>query len=146
VAAIRRARAVWTGDLIHGKGLLTAESSGAFKDAPVTWASRTEKPDGKTSPEELVAAAHASCFSMALSFGLGNAGTPPQRLEVTAVVTFEQVPGGFKVKSSALEVKGTVPGVDAAGFQKAAEAAKDGCPISQALKGNVELSVKASLA
>jgi osmotically inducible protein OsmC len=146
MAAIRKARAVWTGDLAHGKGALTAESSGLFKEAAVTWASRTERSDGKTSPEELLAAAHASCFAMALSFGLGNAGKPPQRLEVTATVTFEQVPGGFKVKSSALEVTGTVPGLDAAGFQKAAEGAKDGCPISQALKGNVELSVKAQLA
>jgi len=82
---------------------------------------------------------------MALSFGLGNAGKPPERLEVTSTVTFEQVPGGFKVKSSALEVTGTVPGLDEAGFQKAADGAKDGCPISQALKGNVELSVKAAL-
>jgi osmotically inducible protein OsmC len=145
MAAIRRARVVWTGDLAHGKGAVTAESSGLFKEAPVTWASRTERSDGKTSPEELLAAAHASCFSMALSFGLGNAGTPPQRLEVTATVTFEQVAGGFKVKSSALEVAGVVPGVDAAAFQKAAEGAKDGCPISQALKGNVELSVTATL-
>jgi lipoyl-dependent peroxiredoxin len=146
MTAIRRARAVWTGDLIHGKGVFTAESSGVLKDAPVTWASRTESSDGKTSPEELLAAAHASCFCMALSAGLGKSGTPPQRLEVTCAVTFDQVAGGFKVKSSALEVKGTVPGLDAAGFQRAAEAAKDGCPISQALKGNVELSVRSSLA
>ncbi len=145
MAATRRARVVWTGDLMKGSGKVTAESSGLFKDAAVTWASRTERSDGKTSPEELLAAAHASCFAMALSFGLGNAGTPPQRLEVTAVVTFEQVPGGFQVKSSALEVNGTVPGLDAAAFPKAAEGAKDGCPISRALKGNVELSVKATL-
>ncbi len=146
MAAIRRARVTWTGDLAKGKGALSAESSGAFRDTPVTWASRIERPDGKTSPEELLAAAHASCFAMALSFGLGNAGTPPQKLEVGAAVTFEQVPGGFKVKSSAREVSGTVPGLDAAGFQKAAEGAKDHCPVSQALKGNVELSVKATLA
>jgi osmotically inducible protein OsmC len=145
MAAIRKARVSWTGDLAHGKGTLTAESSGMFKDAPVTWASRTERSDGKTSPEELLAAAHASCFAMALSFGLGNAGKPPQRLDVTATVTFEQVPGGFKVKSSALEVTGSVPGLDAQGFQKAAEGAKENCPISQALRGNVELSVKATL-
>jgi lipoyl-dependent peroxiredoxin len=145
MAAIRKARVSWTGDLAHGKGTLTAESSGMFKDAPVTWASRTERSDGKTSPEELLAAAHASCFAMALSFGLGNAGKPPQRLDVTATVAFEQVPGGFKVKSSALEVTGAVPGLDAQGFQKAAEGAKENCPISQALRGNVELSVKATL-
>jgi osmotically inducible protein OsmC len=126
--------------------VVTAESSGAFKDQPVTWASRTERSDGKTSPEELVAAAHASCFSMALSHGLAGAKTPPQRLEVTATVTFEQVTGGWKVRSSALEVTGTVPGMDAAAFQAAAEGAKENCPISQALRGNVELSVKATLA
>ncbi len=147
MAATRRARVVWTGDLMKGNGTVTAESSGLFKDAAVTWASRTERSDGKTSPEELLAAAHASCFSMALSHGLAQGGKPPQRLEVTAVVTFAPVPGGgFKVSSSALEVTGAVPGLDAAGFQKAAEAAKDGCPISGALKGNVELSVKATLA
>lgn len=146
MAAQRKARVVWTGDLAKGKGAVTAESSGMFKDAPVTWASRTERSDGKTSPEELVAAAHASCFAMALSFGLGNAGTPPQRLEVVATVTFEQVAGGFQVKSSALEVTGSVPGLDAARFQAAAEGAKENCPISKALKGNVELSVRATLA
>ena len=146
MAAIRRARAVWTGDLLKGKGVTTAESSGLFKDAPVSWAARTESSDGKTSPEELIAAAHAACFSMALSFGLGKAGTPPERLEVTCAVTFDQVGEGWKVKSSALEVKGKVPGLDAAAFQKAAEGAKDGCPVSQAMKGNVELSVRATLA
>jgi osmotically inducible protein OsmC len=143
MAATRKARVVWTGDLAKGKGEVTAESSGLFKGAVVTWASRTERSDGKTSPEELLAAAHASCFSMALSHGLGGAGTPPTRLEVTAAVTFEP---GVGVKSSAIEVRGTVPGVDAAKFQAAAEAAKSGCPISKALQGNVELSVKATLA
>jgi len=145
MAAVRRAEVKWEGN-IQGKGTLTAATSGAFRDLPVTWASRIERADGKTSPEELLASAHASCYAMALSFGLGNAGKPPQKLEVSATVTFDQVPGGFKVKSSVLEVKGQVPGLDAKGFQDAAEAAKDGCPISQALKGNVELSVKATLA
>ena len=145
MAAIRRAEVVWEGDLLKGAGKVTAKTSGAFKDQAVTWASRTEAADGRTSPEELLAAAHASCFSMALSAGLAKAGTPPQRLEVAAVVTFDKVGDGFKVKSSALEVKGRVQGLDAAGFEKAAQAAKDGCPISQALKGNVELSVTASL-
>jgi osmotically inducible protein OsmC len=144
-AAIRRANVVWEGDLMSGSGRVTAASSQAFKDQPVTWASRTEKPDGKTSPEELVAAAHASCFSMALSAGLAKAKTPPQRLEVTAVVTFDKVDAGWRVVSSALEVKGKVPGLDAAGFEKAANEAKEGCPISQMIKGNVELSVKATL-
>lgn len=144
-AAIRRANVVWQGDLMSGSGRVTASSSQSFKDQPVTWASRTEEPNGKTSPEELVAAAHASCFSMALSAGLAKAKTPPERLEVTAAVTFDKVGAGYKVVSSALEVKGKVPGLDAAGFQKAAAEAKDGCPISQMMKGNVELSVNATL-
>ena len=146
MAAIRRANVTWEGDGAHGKGLVDAASSGAFSALPVTWASRTEKADGRTSPEELLAAAHASCYSMALAFGLSRAGTPPQRLEVSAEVTFEQTGSGFKVASSALTVRGAVAGLDAAAFQKAAEVAKDGCPISQALKGNVQLSVEATLA
>ena len=145
MAAVRRAEVTWEGNLARGSGRVTASSSGAFKELPVSWASRTERPDGRTSPEELVAAAHASCFAMALSFGLGNAGTPPERLQVAATVTFDQVEGGWRVVSSALTVQGRVPGLDAEGFKKAAEGAKDGCPISQALKGNVELSVEASL-
>jgi osmotically inducible protein OsmC len=144
MATTRRARVSWTGDLARGQGSVTAESSGLFKDARVTWASRTERSEGKTSPEELLAASHASCFAMALSYGLGNAGTPPERLDVTATVTFDQT-GGFKVKSSALEVSGKVPRVDAKAFQAAAERAKENCAISRALKGNVELSVKATL-
>src|SRR5919202_1558570 len=102
MAAVRRAEVTWEGDLIHGSGAVSAETSGAFGDLPVSWASRTERPDGRTSPEELIAAAHASCFAMALSFGLGNAGTPPQKLQVSAVVTFDQVDGGWKVKSCEL--------------------------------------------
>ena len=142
----RRADAVWVGSLAQGSGVVTLTSSGLAEALPVTWASRTERSNGKTSPEELVAAAHASCYGMALSHILGEAGTPPEKLETSATVTFAQVEGGWKVASSALTVKGTVPGVDAAGFKKAAEDAKDGCPISGALKGNVELSVEATLA
>lgn len=145
MAAIRKSHVVWTGDLATGNGKLTADSSGAYKELPVTWASRIEKSDGKTSPEELLASAHASCFAMALSHALGAAGKPPQKLEVTSTVTFDQVPGGFKVKSSELELKGWVAGMDQAAFQKAAEGAKEGCPISGALKGNVEISLKATL-
>ena len=144
--AIRRAEATWKGDLMSGSGVVSAVSSGLFKDLPVTWASRTEESGGKTSPEELVAAAHAACYCMALSNGLAKAGTPSEKLEVSATVTFQQVEDGWKVASSALTVKGTVPGADAAGFRQAAEAAKDGCPISGALKGNVALSVEATLA
>ena len=145
MAAIRRANVTWNGDLMSGKGVVTAGTSGAFRELPVTWASRTESADGRTSPEELIAAAHASCYAMALSFGLANAGTPPQKLDVSAEVTFDQVEDGFRVVSSALSVRGVVPGMDEVAFKAAAEEAKDGCPVSQALKGNVELSVEASL-
>jgi osmotically inducible protein OsmC len=144
--AQRTAEAVWEGSLVQGSGAVTLASSGAAGPLPVTWASRTARSEGKTSPEELVAAAHASCYCMALSGMLGEGGTPPERLEVSATVTFAQIEGGFKVASSALTVKGTVPGLDAAGFKEAAAAAKDGCPISGALKGNIEISVEASLA
>jgi osmotically inducible protein OsmC len=146
MAAVRQATVTWNGDLPSGKGNVSAASSGAFKQLEVSWARRSE-PDanGVTSPEELLAASHASCFAMALSAGLGRAGTPPEALNVSASVTFDRVGDGFKVVSSALEVRGRVPNVDDATFQKAAEAAKDGCPISQALKGNVDLSVNATL-
>jgi osmotically inducible protein OsmC len=146
MATTRRAEVTWEGDLMSGRGTVSAKSSGLFDKAPVTWASRTENPDGRTSPEELLAAAHASCFSMALSHALAQAKTPAERLEVRATVTFDKVGSGFKVTASALEVAGWVKGLDSAGFEKAAAGAKDGCPISQALKGNVELSVKATLA
>jgi len=146
MAAIRRAHVTWQGDLMSGKGQVSASSSGVFKSLDVSWARRSEpESNGITSPEELLAAAHASCFAMALSGGLARGGTPPEQLQVTANVTFDRVGDGFKVVSSALEVRGKVPNLDAAGFQKAAEGAKDGCPISGALKGNVEMSVKASL-
>lgn len=145
MTAVRRADVTWTGNLISGSGVVSASSSQAFSNLPVTWASRTEAADGRTSPEELIAAAHASCFAMALSGGLTRAGTPPQRLDVSATVTFDQVGGNWRVTSSALKVRGWVPGIDGPGFQRAAEGAKDGCPVSQALKGNVELSVEATL-
>jgi len=146
MAAVRQATVSWSGDLPSGKGNVSAASSSAFKGLEVSWPRRSE-PDanGITSPEELLAASHASCYAMALSAGLGRAGTPPQSLDVSARVTFDRVGDGFKVVSSALEVRGRVPNIDDAGFQKAAEAAKDGCPISQALKGNVDLSVTATL-
>jgi osmotically inducible protein OsmC len=146
MAATRQARAIWTGDLLKGSGEVTAISSGRFSSLPVSWSARTEAPAGKSSPEELLAAAHASCFCMALSAGLAKKGTPPERLETTATVTFDKVGDGWSVTSSELEVRGSVPGIDDAGFRAAAEEAKDGCPISRALKGNVRLSVKATLA
>lgn len=139
------ARASWEGDLAKGSGIVSAGSSGRFEALPVSWAARTEAHGGKTSPEELLAAAHASCFAMALSAGLGRAGTPPSRLDVTANVTFDRVSEKWTVVSSELEVRGAVPGLDAAAFAKAAEDAKEGCPISRALKGNVQLKVSATL-
>jgi osmotically inducible protein OsmC len=143
--AIRRADATWSGALLTGSGVVSAASSGAFSELPVTWASRTEAADGRTSPEELVAAAHASCFAMAFSGALARAGTPPERLEISAEVTFDKLEAGWRVVSSALTVVGKVPGMSAAAFSAEAEAAKDGCPISQALAGNVALSVSATL-
>jgi osmotically inducible protein OsmC len=142
-----RAQAVWEGDLMSGKGKVSSRTSGVLRDAGLSWKSRTEAAGANTTPEELLAAAHASCFAMALSHGLATAGKAPQKLDVTATVTFgpKQGGGGFSVQESALEVRGSVQGMDAAAFQKAAEAAKDGCPISQALKNNVKLSVKAQL-
>ncbi len=145
MAAIRRAEVDWTGDLATGQGTVSAVSSHAFTSLPVSWAARTETPD-KTSPEELVAAAHASCFAMAFSGRLGRAGHPPERLTVSAEVTFDKLEAGWKVISSALTVRGVVPGMSEEDFRTEAEAARDGCPISVALKGNVELSVDAALA
>ncbi len=146
MAAIRRASAVWHGDLMSGSGTVSADSSGSFQSLAVSWASRTESPNGQTSPEELLAAAHAACFSMALSNGLAKGGHPADELAVTAEVTFDRADGGWKVASSKLTVRGRVPGIDADAFRAAAEQARDGCPISGALKGNVELSVEPTLA
>ena len=146
MTARRRAEVVWKGDLMSGSGEIVSSGSGALPSLNVNWTSRTEESGGSTSPEELIAAAHAACFSMALSHGLAQAGHAPERLDVSAVVSFEQVEGGWKIASSELEVQGTVPGMDEAAFQEAAEQAKDGCPVSGALKGNVELTVDARLA
>ena len=143
--AVRRAKAVWDGDLVSGRGVVSAISSGAFSEMLVSWASRIEDSGGRTSPEELLASAHASCFCMALSAILGRAGTPPKKLEASAEVTFTQIEDGWKVETSSLSVKGDVPGIDAAAFADAAEAAKEGCPISGALKGNVDFNVTAEL-
>ena len=145
MAATRSATVTWNGTLAEGSGTVTAGTTGLFSDLPVSWASRTEEPDGRTSPEELLAAAHASCFSMALAGGLARAGTPPDHVHVSATVTFEKVGDAWTVSRSELDVVGVVPGLDEAGFDTAAQEAKDGCPISRALAGNVELSVSATL-
>ena len=145
MAAIRRAEARWSGALTTGSGVVSARSSGQFVDLPVSWAARTEQSGGTTSPEELLAAAHAACYAMALSGALGRAGTPPERLDVSAEVTFDKLEAGWRVVSSALTVRGRVPGMSAADFLAAAESIRDGCPISVALAGNVALSVEATL-
>ncbi len=133
---------VWEGDLIHGSGTVKAES-GVIPDLPVTWASRTQRSKGKTSPEELLAAAQAACFAMAFSNGLAKEGTPPTRLEVGATCSFEAVEGGFKITTMDLEVRGVVPGLDSQRFETLAR--EQGCPVSNALKGNVDIRVRAQL-
>ncbi len=145
MAATRTADVIWEGDLTSGSGTITGVGSAAFGPLPVSWAARTEAPGGKTSPEELLAAAHASCFAMALSGALGRAGTPPESLAVSAAVTFDKGDDGWRVTTSALTVRGRAPGATAASFAEAAEATRTGCPISKALIGNVELSIEASL-
>jgi osmotically inducible protein OsmC len=142
--AEKRAEVTWEGDLMSGNGTIERVGSGAFGPLGVSWAARTGEGQAElTSPEELVAAAHAACFSMALSNMLAEAGTPPEGLSVSAVVTF--VPG-TGITASRLDVEGRVPGISEDAFREAAERAKDGCPVSGALKGNVELSVTARLA
>ena len=145
MAAVRTATVTWQGDLATGRGSASAGSSDTFLDLPISWASRTEAPEGRTSPEELLAAAHASCFAMAFSGNLAKAGTPPEYLHISAEVTFDKLEAGWTVVSSALTVIGRVPGSTHEAFAAEAEAAKDGCPISRALAGNVALSVEATL-
>jgi osmotically inducible protein OsmC len=132
----------WNGDLFNGSGTIDRVGSGALGPLDVTWASRAEDPNGRTSPEELIAAAHASCFSMAFSNILAKAGTPPEQLKTSATVTF--VPG-TGITKSVLAVEGRVPGLDETGFRELADEANANCPVSQALKNNVELSVDARL-
>ena len=145
MAVIRRAEVNWQGDLATGAGQVAGATSGAFKGLAVSWPSRTGEAAGTTSPEELLAAAHASCYSMALSGELGRAGSPPQSLSVVGEVSADRVDGRWTVVSSHLIVRGRVPGLDEARFREIAAAAKDGCPISRALAGNVAMSVDASL-
>ena len=142
MAAESTATTIWHGSLTKGSGT-TSPGSGAFPDVEVTWASRTARSAGKTSPEELLAAAHASCYCMGLSHELSEAGNEPEQLEATATVAF--IPGEG-VKSSHIVVNGRVPGIDQAAFEVAASSAGENCPISGALKGNVEITVEATLA
>ncbi|WP_046496246.1 OsmC family protein [Streptomyces odonnellii] len=141
MATTRQAHTVWEGNLLQGTGTVSFDSSG-IADQAVSWPSRAEQANGKTSPEELIAAAHSSCFSMALSHGLANAGTPPTKLTTQADVTFQP---GTGITGIHLSVEGVVPGLDEAGFVKAAEDAKANCPVSQALSGTT-ITLSASLA
>jgi lipoyl-dependent peroxiredoxin len=145
MAIERSARATWTGDLKSGQGEFDLESSGAVEHEQVTFASRFEQPGGKTSPEELIAAAHATCFSMALSNGLAQAGHAPTKLETDAQVTLDNGGGGFSITAIRLTVRGEVEGLDEAGFQRAAEEARDNCPVSKALAAVPNITVDASL-
>ena len=143
MAAERTAQVTWTGSLMEGSGTIDSTGSGAFGGLEVTWASRSEPEEGgRTSPEELIAAAHAACFSMALSHGLAHAGTPPAELIVRATSTFVPGEGITQMK---LDVTGTVDGLDEAAFADAATAAAQNCPVSKALAGNVDVSVDSRL-
>ncbi len=145
MAITRFAEASWQGSLLEGSGSIDYVSSGAFTRLPVTWASRTEEHNGRTSPEELIAAAHAACFSMAFSSRLAKNNTPATKLTVRALITFDKGDAGWKIARSDLTVRGDVPGIDQATFVELAEDARDNCPVSVALKGNVELGVDAQL-
>ncbi|HEV8603566.1 MAG TPA: OsmC family protein [Gaiellaceae bacterium] len=143
MAAVRRAEVTWKGSLMEGSGSVDAVGSGAFGPLDVTWAARSEESSGgKTSPEELIAAAHAACFSMALSHALAQAGNPAEELKTSAEVTF--VPG-TGITEIDLKVRGRVPGLDEDGFREAAETAKANCPVSKALAGVPEITLDASL-
>src|SRR5256885_14374311 len=140
MATDRRADATWQGSLVDGGGRIEKVTRGAFGGLEVTWASRAEQPGGKTSPEELIAAAHATCFSMALAHGLAQEGHAPDRLDTSATVTFQPGEGITKI---ALTVRGQVPGIDDAAFQQAAKTAKENCPVSQALASVPEITLDA---
>lgn len=139
-----RASATWEGDLFTGGGT-TSLATGAAGPLPVSWPSRTEAANGKTSPEELIAAAHAACYSMALSNVLASGGNTATRLNTDAVAIFEKKEPGWRLTRMALSVRGDVPGISVEGFAAAAAEAKDGCPVSNALAGNVEITVEATL-
>jgi osmotically inducible protein OsmC len=142
--AQKTAHVTWHGSLFEGSGEITKSGSGALPRLPVSWSDRTGEGTA-TSPEELIAAAHAACFSMALSNGLASEGHPPERLEVDATCTFETGDGGARIASARLRVSGAVPGLDEAGFRAAAEGAKANCPVSKALGGSVEITLEGAI-
>lgn len=141
----RTASTVWEGTLFEGAGRTTLESSGRGT-YDVSWPARAEEPGGTTSPEELFAAAHASCYSMALSGALAKADTPAEKIETSVTVSFGKTDSGFAVTKVAIRVRGTVPGADGDAFAQAAQGAKDGCPISKLIAGNTEITLDAALA
>lgn len=145
MAQIRRAEAHWSGDLSGGGGAVSAATSGIFSDQPITWRARTEAPEGTTSPEELLAAAHAACFSMAVSNELAKAGHAPERVDVAVEVTADKREAGWTVLASRISLRARVPGIDQATFDEKAEAARSGCPISRAISDSVEISLEATL-
>jgi lipoyl-dependent peroxiredoxin len=145
MAVERTANAVWEGDLMSGSGTVSTQS-GVVDNATVKWSSRAEQADQNTSPEELIAAAHATCVSMALANGLAQAGTPPQRLEAEATATFDRVGEGFRMTTMRISIRGEVEGLDDERFGQAAQDAIENCPVSQALNDNVDVSLEASLA
>ena len=140
----RGAEVVWNGSLAEGNGLLSL-GTGILSGAPVSWPARTEAPEGKTSPEELIAGAHASCYAMALAHELAQGGHPPESLRVSAKVTANLSTEGLRVTKSALTVRGRVPGIEASEFPEWAHKGEQACPVSNALRGNVEISVDAAL-
>jgi lipoyl-dependent peroxiredoxin len=140
--ARREAEVSWDGPLASGAGTL-GSGSGALSGLPVTWASRTERPNGRTSPEELIAAAHASCFAMALSLVLGENDTPADEVTVRAACTLDEVEGAPRITTVELAVRAQVPGIEAAELERMVERAADLCPVSNALRGNVEVTVRA---
>jgi len=143
MATERKASVVWQGDLMNGSGTIEEAPSGAFGPLDVSWASRSEEPNGKTSPEELIASAWASCFAMSLSGRLARGGNPPEKLETSARVTFQP---GEGITKGVLSVRGTVSGMDESAFKAEAEAAKENCPVSKALAGIPDVTLEASLA
>lgn len=145
MAQVRRADANWSGDLLSGSGSVSAASSGIFNDESITWRARSEASESKTSPEELLAAAHASCYSMSLSRALAEDGFAPERVDVSVVVSADVTDTGWTVLSSAITVRATVPGADEALFMEKANAAKGVCPISKALSDSVEITLEATL-
>jgi osmotically inducible protein OsmC len=142
---VRSAAANWSGDLLSGGGAVSASTSGIFENQAITWRARTEASEGKTSPEELLAAAHASCYSMAVSNELSKAGFPPERVDVSVVVSADKTDSGWTVQTSAITLKAKVPGIDQATFDQQAEAAKGGCPISRAISSDVQITLDATL-